>query len=92
MKYGFGRATDHVGIDIRNGRMTREEGKILVEKFDGKYPWESIRAFSVYSGLTIDQIDEVINDYTNPMLFKTDGDGNFLRDTNKNLILVNPRS
>lgn len=91
VKYGFGRATDHVGIDIRNGRVTREEGKILVEKFDGKYPWDSIRSFVEYSGLTLEEIDEIIDSYTNPMLFKTTENGSFVRDEDKNLILRNPR-
>ena len=91
VKYGFGRATDHVGIDIRNGRMTREEGKILVEKYDGKYPWDSIKSFIAYSCLTLEEIDEIIDSYTNPMLFKTNGNGSFVRDEHKNLILRNPR-
>jgi N-acetyl sugar amidotransferase len=91
VKYGFGRATDHANIDIRNKRMTREEGLYLVEKYDGKYPWESINAFKDYSGMSIKEIDEVIDSYTNPMLFKTNEEGNFIRDENKNLILIHDR-
>ena len=32
VKYGFGRATDHVCIDIRNNRMTREEALKIVKQ------------------------------------------------------------
>ena len=36
LKFGYGRATDHACEDIRNGRLTREEAKILVKEHDLK--------------------------------------------------------
>jgi N-acetyl sugar amidotransferase len=86
VKYGFGRATDHACIDIRNNRLTRDEGIELVKKYDGKYPINSVNAFIEYSGLSKLEIDEIINSYTNPILFKINEDGNFDRDEDGNLI------
>ncbi len=86
VKYGFGRATDHACIDIRNNRLTREEGMGLVKQYDGKYPHYAVQSFVEYSGMTIEEIDKVIDSFTNPVLFKQDGEGNFLRDEQKNLI------
>jgi len=86
VKYGFGRATDHACIDIRNHRLTREEGKKLVKEYDGKYPHFAIKSFIEYSGMTIKEIDKVIDSFTNPVLFKQDDQGNFLRDEEKNLV------
>jgi N-acetyl sugar amidotransferase len=86
VKYGFGRATDHACIDIRNKRLTREEGKKLVKQYDGKYPHESIDAFIKYSDLTKESIDEVLDSYTNPFIFKQNDDGTFMRDVNGNLV------
>ncbi len=86
VKYGFGRATDHACIDIRNKRLTREDGKELVKQYDGKYPHESIDAFIKYSGLTKDSIDEVLDSYTNPFIFKQNDDGTFIRDEHGNLV------
>jgi N-acetyl sugar amidotransferase len=86
VKYGFGRATDHVNIDIRNGRMSREEGKKLIIEIDGKYPHYGVKSFIEYSGLTKSEIDKTIDSFTNPILFKQDGQGNFLRDQGGNLI------
>lgn len=88
VKYGFGRATDHACIDIRNNRMSRQEGIELVKQYDGKYPYKSIIAFIEYSGLTKFEIDEIINSYTNPVLFKMNIDGTFERDAAGNLIKV----
>lgn len=86
VKYGFGRATDHACIDIRNKRLTRDEGLELVKKYDGKYPHKSVAAFIEYSGLSKAEIDEVIDSYTNPILFKMNEDGFFAKDEEGNLI------
>tara|TARA_R100001143_G_C3360947_1_gene135565 strand:+ start:3978 stop:5132 length:1155 start_codon:yes stop_codon:yes gene_type:complete len=86
VKYGFGRATDHVGIDIRNNRMTREEGLELVRMYDGKYPHYGVNNFIEYSGMSKQEIDHVIDSFTNPILFKQNNDGDFLRDEAGNLI------
>ena len=38
LKRGFGRTNHLASIDIRNGRLTREEGVAMVEQYDGKRP------------------------------------------------------
>ena len=86
VKYGFGRATDHSSIDIRNKRLTRKEGLRLVKKYDGKYPHKAIAAFIEYSGLTKSEIDKVIDSYTSPILFRMNNNGTFAKDKEGNLI------
>ena len=86
VKYGFGRATDHVGIDIRNNRLNREEALDLVKQYDGKYPHYAVTEFIKYSGLTKQDIDNVIDSYTNPIIFQKNQDGSFARDAEGNLI------
>jgi N-acetyl sugar amidotransferase len=86
VKYGFGRATDHACIDIRNQRITRDEAKELVLKYDGKYPHLAIKDFMEYSGLAKDEIDAVIDSFTNPVLFKRGKDGKFVKDGAGNLV------
>jgi len=86
VKYGFGRATDHACIDIRNKRLSRSEGMELVKKYDGSYPHKAITAFVEYSGLAQEEVDDIINSYTNPILFKMKEDGFFAKDLEGNLI------
>lgn len=86
VKYGFGRTTDHVCIDIRNKRLTRTKGLELIQKYDGKYPHKAIADFITYSGLTKDEIDSVIDSYTNALIFKKNPDGTFPRQTDGSLI------
>ena len=38
LKYGYGRATAQLSVDIRNGRMTREKGAKLL-RMDEDFPW-----------------------------------------------------
>lgn len=38
LKFGYGRATDHACEDIRNGKLTREEAKTLIKKYDLQEP------------------------------------------------------
>ena len=90
VKYGFGRTTDHVGIDIRNKRLTREEGLELVLKYDGKYPHFGVSEFVRYSGMSKEEIDSIIDSFTNPVLFQQDENGNFLKDESGNLLRVFP--
>ena len=86
VKYGFCRATDHVCIDIRNKRMTRKEGIEKVLKFDGKYPHFGVKSFIEYSGMKKNEIDKIIDSFTNPILFQQDENGSFKRDKEFNLI------
>ena len=86
VKYGFGRATDHASIDIRNKRISREEGLKLVKKFDGKYPNYGVSNFIKYSGMSKEEIDNIIDSFTNPVLFAQDKSGKFIKDSEGNLV------
>jgi N-acetyl sugar amidotransferase len=50
MKRGFGRTAHLTSIDVRNGRMTREEGLELTAQYDGKRP-AALDIFLDYLGL-----------------------------------------
>lgn len=90
VKYGFGRASDHASLDIRNKRISRDEAVELVKKYDGKYPHWGINNFIEYSGMEKEEVDRIIDSFTNPILFKADDEGNFMRDEDFNLILNFP--
>jgi len=51
LKFGYGRATDQASIDIRAGRMTREEGQKMVDKYDGQIPMKCLPEFMEEFGL-----------------------------------------
>lgn len=86
VKYGFGRATDHVNIDIRNKRISREEGIRLLNMYEGKFPHYGIAKFQEYSGMSIEEINDIIDSFTNPLIFEMDNSGKFQRDIAGNLM------
>ena len=88
IKYGFGRATDHACIDIWYGRITREEGKKLVRKHEGKIPTWYFDEFLEDFELTRNQFYEIVDKFANHDLFKKDANGKLYRDKDGNLELL----
>jgi N-acetyl sugar amidotransferase len=78
LKYGFGRISDYVNEDIRNGLMSREEGIELNKKFDGSCSSEYIKSFSNYIGITVDEFWEQVDKSVNLELFTKQGKGKYL--------------
>lgn len=85
LKYGFGRATDHASIDIRNKRMTREEGLELVKKHEGKIPTKYIDEFLKDFEITWEEFLQTCEKFTNKELFKKDNYGKLLQDKDGNI-------
>ncbi len=77
-KYGFGRMADYVNENIRNGLITREEGIILNEKYDGKCSLEYIKSFCNYLGITLEEFWKQIDKSVNSELFTKKGLGDYL--------------
>ena len=74
LKFGFGRATQDAGIEIRRGSMTRDQGLNLVRMYDNAYPHELIADYLEYYQMTKEAFDAVFDKYANTDLFeKVDG-------------------
>lgn len=85
IKYGFGRATDHASIDIREGRLTRQEGLKLVKQYEGKIPLKYFDEFLEEFKLTREEFYKIVDKFANKDLFKKDNQGNLWRDKDGNL-------
>jgi len=74
LKFGFGRATQDAGIEIRRGSMTRDQAINLVQIYENVYPNEFINTYLEYYGMTKEEFDAVLDRYANKNLFeKIDG-------------------
>ena len=85
LKYGFGRATDHASIEIRYGRMTREDGLELVKKSEGKIPRKYLKEFLKAAKITEEEFHKTCDKFTNKDLFKKDDNANLIKDKDGNL-------
>jgi hypothetical protein len=70
LKFGFGRATQDAGIEIRRGAMTREQAINLVKIYDNQYPEQFIDIYLDYYNMTHQEFNEVLDKWANQKLFK----------------------
>lgn len=82
LKFGFGRATDHASIDIRNERISREEAIELIRTYEGKVPRRYLEEYLEFVGMDEDEFYETLDMFTNKAIFVTDADGRIVRDEN----------
>jgi N-acetyl sugar amidotransferase len=76
LKFGYGRATDHACEDIRNGRITREEGKALVRGHDLVELSDSFTDdVAAFTGMGRAEFIEALERYRNPAIWKRDRAG-----------------
>ena len=74
LKFGFGRATQDAGIEIRRGAMTRDQAISLVKLYDGQAPVESYQNYCDYYGISREEFENTIDKFANQDLFeKVDG-------------------
>jgi len=62
LKRGFGRTTHLASIDVRNGRLTREEAIKMVETYDGKRP-VALNLFLEFLGISEERFMEIVSDH-----------------------------
>lgn len=93
LKYGFGRATDLVCMQLRRERLARADALEIVKKHDGHFPWtylgcpleETLGAI----GMTVEEFERVCDRFTNKKLFLRDENGALLKDARGNLTKIN---
>jgi len=70
LKYGFGRCTQDVGIDIRRGALSRNQAVDLVKKYDGEKPEIYFEKYYDYFKLNKNQFFVVLKKFANKNIFK----------------------
>ena len=78
LKFGFGRCTADVGIDIRRGAMQREQAIELVKRFDGHYPEPYMEEYCEYFRMSADDMNEVFDKWANKEYLKQVGPGKWV--------------
>lgn len=86
LKYGYGRATDQLCIEIRAGRMSREQAiAALAQSSEGIVPVKYLPDFLEYLGISEADFFENLDLFTNKRLFQTDDKGQLIKDNMRNL-------
>ncbi len=77
LKYGYGRATDQLNIQIRAGQIKRKEALEIVKKIDGNISETNLKEFAEYIGLTVGKLEQTINSFVNSDIFEKDDNGEY---------------
>ncbi len=86
LKYGFGRATDHACMLVRNRVISRTEALGLVQKYDGNIPRDALSHFLAYLNISEKQFFAICDRFTHPYIFKKTPSGKFVRDVTGNVV------
>ena len=70
LKFGYGRATDQLNIEVRHGRITRQEAIKIVKEIDGQVSPENIKRFCEYLDISIHKYNEIVDSFVNSDIFK----------------------
>lgn len=82
IKFGIGRATYDASQEIRNKHLTRDEGVLLVKRFDGEFPERYFGEVMDYLEIRPEEFHETCNRFRSPHLWAKDSSGNWkLRHT-----------
>lgn len=73
IKFGIGRATYDSSQEVRNGKITREEGVALVRKFDTEFPAKYFQSILSYMNISEERFWEIIDGARSPHLWEKVG-------------------
>ncbi len=69
IKFGIGRATYDSSQEIRTGKITREEGVMLIKKFDSEFPNKYFKEFLEYINISEEKFWQVVDNFRSPHLW-----------------------
>jgi N-acetyl sugar amidotransferase len=69
IKFGIGRTTSDAAHEIRDGKITREEGVALVKRFDSEFPRKYYKEFLEFCSITDEEVHEVIDSWRSDHLW-----------------------
>jgi len=78
LKFGYGRATDQLNIELRNGRIDRPQALAIAKELDGNVKEENITAFCEYLEIDRDEYEDIMDSFVNHDIFERGLDGSWV--------------
>ena len=73
IKFGIGRTTSDTAHEIRDGKITREEGIALVRRYDHEFPNRYYKEFLEFCSITDAEVHAVIDSWRSDHIWKREG-------------------
>lgn len=74
-KFGFTRTYDNLSLEIRNGRITREQAVNHIRQRGDETPWRDLQLFSEFTGQPVDQLRKTAQTFRNEKVWSQRDDG-----------------
>ena len=69
VKFGIGRTTSDTAHEIRDGKISRDEGVALIKKYDGEFPSKYFQEFLNFIDFSEDKFYEVVDRWRSPHIW-----------------------
>ena len=76
-KFGIGRATSDSAHEIRDGKITREEGITLVKKYDNEFPEKYIKGMLDYCDISLEKLIDIIDSWRSDHIWGINNNGEY---------------
>jgi len=70
IKFGIGRATSDSAHEIRDGKITRDEGAALVQRYDHEFPTKYYKEFLEFCSISDAEVQEVIDSWRSDHIWR----------------------
>ncbi|MDH5325763.1 MAG: N-acetyl sugar amidotransferase [Gammaproteobacteria bacterium] len=78
LKFGYGRATDQLNIEIRNNRISRSEALEIAKNIDGGVDSDNVKEFCDLIGISLEKYEKIMDSFVNHDLFEKDSKGEWV--------------
>lgn len=75
IKFGIGRTTSDAAHEIRDHKITREEGVALVRRYDGEFPQKYYQEFLDYCGISDEQFQAMVDSWRSDHIWRKTSNG-----------------
>lgn len=76
-KFGFTRLFDNLALEIRNGRISREDALAAIRKAGEQRPTEDIAKLADFLGISLDRFHEIAESFRDTSIWQQRDDGNW---------------
>lgn len=77
LKFGMTRLNDNISVEIRNGRMNREEGIELLKSAPERVPTDEVRTLCAYLEISEEEFWSILENFRNTEIWKKDVNGHW---------------
>jgi len=81
IKFGIGRCTSDSAHEVRDKKITKEEGIALVKKYDGEFPKKYYKEFLDFCSIDDDDFTKIIDSWRSEHIWTKDKEGKWILKT-----------